>query len=357
MVSDVRQNNDNKGDTRSEEKPTPTTTPRREEKQTQYPSNVLFLNSRNGQEGRDYSVQQQPQAGLNQSHPLLFNNGATSSRKRGREEEVAAVGVGQTAPRVMNPLFSLQSQQSQPPQLIDITQLHHHPHNHGHQQQNGSVSTGLGLSFGGQQHRSPGLFSLFSECLNSQIKQQRDEIHNFIQSQGEQMRQGLAEKRQRHLRTLLNAADESVARRLREKEAQMEKVTRRNAELEARAAQLSVESQVLQAKAKAQEATAASLQAQLEHAIMMSHERRAGGEEGGALSCAGGEAEDAESAYVDPERVMAGAPKCRGCDNRVASVVVLPCRHLCVCTECDRHFRACPVCLTVKNSSIQVCLS
>ena len=83
------------------------------------------------------------------------------------------------------------------------------------------------------------------------------------------------------------------------------------------------------------------------------------GEEGG-LSCAvgvEGQAEDAESAYIDPERVVVAGPKCRGCVKRLASVVALPCRHLCMCTECDRHFRACPVCLTVKNSTVEVYLS
>ncbi|KAE9613117.1 hypothetical protein Lal_00027649 [Lupinus albus] len=315
--------------------------------QAQYPSNVFLLNSgKSGQEGHDYSLQ--PQSGLNQSH-MLFNNGASSSRKRGREG-----GVSQTAP---NPSFSLQTQ-SQPPQLINLTQLHNHNHNYNHNHQQNAVSTGLGLSFGDHQKQlhNQHQLSLFSEGLNSHIKQQRDEIEQFLQAQGEQLRQTLAEMRERHNWSLLNTLDESVARRLREKQTDMEKATRRNAELEAHVAQLSVEAQVWQAKVKAQESTAASLQAQLHHAIMMSHENRVV-EDGGVLSCAVGHAEDAESAYVDPDRVTVSGPNCRGCDTRVASVVVLPCRHLCVCTECDMHFRACPVCLTVKNSSIQVCLS
>lgn len=142
----------------------------------------------------------------------------------------------------------------------------------------------------------------------------------------------------------------------------VEKATRRNAELEARAAQLSVEAQVWQAKARAQEATAASLQAQLQQAIMSGggaaaqDNRR--GEEG--LGCAGGiegQAEDAESAYVDPDRVtVSGGPSCKACRKRVASVVLLPCRHLCVCTECDQVVQACPLCLHVRNSSVEVFL-
>lgn len=143
-----------------------------------------------------------------------------------------------------------------------------------------------------------------------------------------------------------------MARRLREKELEVEKATRRNIELESRAAQLRAESQIWQAKAKAQEATAISLQTQL-HQAMMSSGAENRGEEGCGLSCA---AEDAESGYIDPERVVSG-PKCRGCGKRVASVVVLPCRHLCVCTECDARFRVCPVCLTVKNSTVEIYLS
>jgi len=80
--------------------------------------------------------------------------------------------------------FSLQSQS---PQLIELTQLHN---------QN-VVSTGLGLSFGDQQQRqqlhhhqqqqhgchSSFFLSLLSDGLTSQIKQQHDEIDQFLQAQ------------------------------------------------------------------------------------------------------------------------------------------------------------------------------
>ncbi|KAF2298621.1 hypothetical protein GH714_024369 [Hevea brasiliensis] len=106
---------------------------------------------------------------------------------------------------------------------------------------------------------------------------------------GEQLRRTLAEKKQRHYRALLSTVEESIARRLKEKEAEVEKATRRNAELEARAAQLSVEAQVWQAKARAQEATAASLQAQLQQAIMsggVAAQDNRRGDDGG-LGCSG----------------------------------------------------------------------
>lgn len=313
--------------------------------QAQYPSNVLLLNSKNGQEGHQYSLQQSQQQGelIDQSNMIFFNNGGIISRKRAREST--------TTPNTINPY----SFQSESPQFIDLTQLHNHHH---HQNQN-TVSTGLGLSFGQQQqqheYQSSHFLSLMSQGIASQIKQQRDEIDQILQSQAEELRRGLTEKRQKHYQAILKATNETVSRRLKEKEIEIEKATRRNRELEARAAELKVEAQVWQTKAKSQEIAALSLQAQLQQAMMMNN---ISGEDG--LTCAvgfEGQAEDAESAYVDPERVVGSGPKCRGCGKRVASVVLLPCRHLCVCSQCDPLFRACPVCLTVKNSTVEVFLS
>ncbi|XP_028122306.1 probable BOI-related E3 ubiquitin-protein ligase 2 isoform X2 [Camellia sinensis] len=287
---------------------------------------------------------------------LFFFTVGTNPRKRGRE-------LTATTSPINNNHFSIQ--QSHPSQLIDLSQLH--------TPQPNVVSTGLRLSFGEQQQlrhhhqqqqqqalssQSSALFSVLSEDLAAQITQQRDEIEQFIQAQGEQLRRTLAEKRQRHYRTLLGAAEESVARRLREKEAEVEKAARRNAELEVRAAQLRAEAQAWQAKARAQEATAASLQAQLQQAIMGGGAQPQQQDRGEELGCSGGEAEDAESAYIDPDRVEAASgPSCKACRERVASVVVLPCRHFCLCRECGAMAQACPVCLSFKESTVEVFLS
>ncbi|KAH1115740.1 hypothetical protein J1N35_009118 [Gossypium stocksii] len=331
----------------------------------QYPSNVFLLN-RDGQDGQEGGG-----VFVDQSH-MFFNNGCNGTnnntnininnsinqRKIGRE-----LVTGTAATTTPMNSFTLQTP---PPQMIDLSQLHHH------HQPNVVVSTGLRLSSGDQQQSqnhgyfqqqqpSSAFLSIISENLGIQIKRQREELDQFLQAQGEELRRTLAEKRQRHYHALLGAAEETVARRLREKEAEVEKAKRRNAELEARAAQVSVEVQVWQAKARAQEATAVSLQAQLQQAIMSgatAHDNRRGDE---ALNCAGGgverQAEDAESAYVDPDRVVASGPVCRACRKRAAAVVLLPCQHLCLCTECDRVAQACPLCLTARNSSVEVLLS
>lgn len=169
------------------------------------------------------------------------------------------------------------------------------------------------------------------------------------------MRRTLTEKRQRHYRALLSVAEESLARRLREKDAEVEKAKRKNAELQAQAAQLGAEAQFWQAKALSQEAAAASLRAHIQQAMM------GGGNDRKVDGCSAAEyesqaAEDAESVYVDPDRESSSEPSCKACRRRAATVLMLPCRHLSVCKECERVVRACPHCSCARTSSIEVYL-
>lgn len=137
----------------------------------------------------------------------------------------------------------------------------------------------------------------------------------------------------------------------------MEKAARRNAELEERAAHLKAEAQVWQARARVQESAAVSLQAQLQQAMMAgpAQDRR------DELGCAGGDSlpvDDAESAHIDPRRSESSpVPPCRVCRNRAVSVVLLPCRHLCICTACEPVVHVCPFCCTVRTASVEVYLS
>ncbi|XP_010933546.1 E3 ubiquitin-protein ligase BOI isoform X2 [Elaeis guineensis] len=263
-------------------------------------------------------------------------------------------------------LFSVQSQPCStplpPPTVISLAQLQ--------SQTPPLVSTGLRLAFEDQQQQhqeqnqnqynlllsSSSPFSSFlSEELAAEINRQKDEIEQFLHAQGEQLRRALAERRQRHYRALLGAAESSAARRLREKEAELERAARRRAELEDRLARLRTESMAWQAKAMAEQAAAATLHAQLQQAAAAA----AAAPPQGKAEC-GGEspAEDAESAHVDPDRVEPERA-CRACRYRPVSVVLLPCRHLCLCSACDAAAAsdACPVCRCPRTGSVQVFLS
>lgn len=166
----------------------------------------------------------------------------------------------------------------------------------------------------------------------------------------------LAENSERHYRELLRTAEESVRQRLREREAEIEKATRRHAELEARAVQIETEARAWQMKATAREAEATSLQARLQQAVAHSGGVTAAEQKSGSVDGVD-EAEDAESAYIDPDRIELIGPGCRICRRRSATVLALPCRHLVLCKGCDGSVRVCPLCLSTMNSSVEVFFS
>ncbi|KAJ0559326.1 putative transcription factor C2H2 family [Helianthus annuus] len=298
-------------------------------------SNILLLNRTSlGKHHTRNNYSLPPQPGGNFLHHQMFNNyPVVNQGKRRREDDN------------MNQFMSSLHQQSYSNQLMDVSQIH---------SRNVDVSTGLRLAFNDhQQHhhsfdpQSSGFVS--PSDFSNLINQQRDEIEHYLQAQGEELRRKLAEKRQRHYHALIGVVKESATRIIREKEAVAERAARRNAELEARATQLSAEVQVWEAKARAQEAVAAALQAELQQAVV-------------AGTCVSQVEEvaaaDAESSYIDPERVVVvSGPGCKACGKRVASVVLLPCRHLCVCSECDDVVQACPLCLSLRSSSIEVYMS
>ncbi|WOL07141.1 BOI-related E3 ubiquitin-protein ligase 1-like [Canna indica] len=322
---------------------------------SQHPCNFLLLDR--GE--RDRKEMDFPQAApgliLDPSALLFASEVAPHPRKRAGER----IGV----PAVARPLLQQQNHSANlfalhpqpcsnpvpPPALVSHTPP--------------LISTGLHLSFEeqyqqqNQNQSNPVLLSpsssLLSEDLVAHINQQKNEIDRFLRAQEEQLRQGLKERHRRYYRSLLCTAKESAVRRLRKKEAELEQAVRRSAELEDRLARLRTQSMSWQAKAMADQATAASLHAQLQQAAA------AAGQQSHGRGNEAPPAEDAESAFVDPDRVEPERA-CRACREQLATVVLLPCRHLCLCDACDGSGGAaesCPVCHCVTTGSIRVFLS
>ncbi|KAH7279006.1 hypothetical protein KP509_37G000100 [Ceratopteris richardii] len=48
---------------------------------------------------------------------------------------------------------------------------------------------------------------------------------------------------------------------------------------------------------------------------------------------------------------------CRRCQIKEASVVLLPCLHLCLCVRCKDDCERCPMCTSLKSASVEVFLS
>ncbi|KXG38894.1 BOI-related E3 ubiquitin-protein ligase 1 isoform X2 [Sorghum bicolor] len=308
--------------------------------------------------------QAQKEAMAPQQAPPLFldfsHGDCGGGRKRQREAE-----------SVSPQFFSLQQQpEAQAPKLINLAQLHKRP------------AMGLRLDFDeGSEHvsctSSASASCLLSEELAAQRDQHKNEMDRLIQEHAERLRRALADTRRRHYRSLVGAAEAAAAQRIREKEAEALEAARRGADLEDRVARLRAEAEAWQAKALADQSTAAALHAQLQQASAAAQARGKAAEEE-EDNAGGAAADDAGSCFVDPDRVVEIAPPrppparpCRTCRQRSASVVLLPCRHLCVCAECEPAVpaaapfaagagavaAACPMCRGAVTGTVQVFFS
>lgn len=185
--------------------------------------------------------------------------------------------------------------------------------------------------------------SFLGEDISFAIRQQQLEVDRFVSLQTEKVRRELWERRRLHSRRIAGAVERWVARRVRAKEEEIERMGRLNAALEERVRSLCAENQIWRELAQANEAAANALRADLEQVL-------AQGETAG---------DDAESWCDNFGGAVpaAGRRLCRLCGAAEPSVLLLPCRHLCLCAACGPAVASCPVCTCDKNGSVNVNIS
>ncbi|GMI77788.1 BOI-related gene 1 [Hibiscus trionum] len=207
----------------------------------------------------------------------------------------------------------------------------------------------------------------------SQIQQQqRQEIDRLIAQHIERVRVELEERRRRQSRALVTAVQEGVMKKLKEKDDEIQRMGKLNWVLQERVKSLCLENQLWRDMAQTNEATANSLRTNLEQVLAHVGEERHqndGGVEAAlvddAESSCGSSDEGWRKVVVPPEEQAAaavvvedGRRKCRKCGEKESSVLLLPCRHLCLCAMCGSTLvGTCPVCDSVANASVHVNMS
>ncbi|KAL5732329.1 hypothetical protein ACOSQ2_032021 [Xanthoceras sorbifolium] len=177
--------------------------------------------------------------------------------------------------------------------------------------------------------------------LDSYIDNQSLELRAFIRLQNQKLRAmvGLIVEKQ-------------ILRKVEEKERELERAKRVRRELEEKVKQKSEENQMWFNVAKQSEATVFSLRQSLVQLLLYNnndgnnnhnHAIEGFGETNGV--------DDIDDAQSPIQQLI---KNCKGCGGGDASVLLLPCRHLCLCKHCEFRFNCCPVCNSVKNAALNV---
>ncbi|XP_057840842.1 probable BOI-related E3 ubiquitin-protein ligase 3 isoform X2 [Cryptomeria japonica] len=199
-----------------------------------------------------------------------------------------------------------------------------------------------------------------SNNLATEIQRQKEEMEQFIRVQEEGMRRSLLERTEKQSKALLCAAAAAVTRKLQEKDLELHHLKRKNLELEDQIRGLAIETQGWQKRAKNNEAMAVALKLQIDQI----NKEGSGDSEEEAMNTAIANMSSSSSCQVIPSNnnnniymenlVLEMQRKCRVCRQNEMCILLLPCRHLCLCKLCDSKIDVCPLCSALKTASVQV---
>ncbi|XP_073126299.1 probable BOI-related E3 ubiquitin-protein ligase 3 [Henckelia pumila] len=220
----------------------------------------------------------------------------------------------------------------------------------------------------GGNHRC-GSFSFLGEDISSHIRQQQLEIDLIISQHTEKVRMEMEEKRRRYSRRFAAAVQDNIIKKLRAKEEEIGKMEKLNIALEEKVKSLCVENQIWRELAHTKEATANALRCDLEQVLshvqdeQQHHRRRtdAAALVDDAQSCCGSNSNCSEETDTadkgEKKHAHEGKRNCKSCGKEESCVLLLPCRHLCLCAVCGSFLHTCPVCSSIKSASLHVNLS
>ncbi|KAJ3674155.1 hypothetical protein LUZ60_006147 [Juncus effusus] len=231
--------------------------------------------------------------------------------------------------------------------------------------QTSGVSTGLALSLDDRRAASSGdevammmMMPAADDEVAREVQRMDAEMDRFIRAQSERMRQAILEKVQsKHLEALASVEDRIVAK-IRQKEHEVELVSRKNGELEEQIRQLASEVSAWQQRAKYNDSMITALKFNLDQ--VYAHQSRDNNREG----CGDSEVDDTASCcngftniskqIISSRDAKNNVTVCKVCKSNEACMLLLPCRHLCLCKECESKIGFCPLCQSSKILGMEI---
>ncbi|CAN1274100.1 Probable BOI-related E3 ubiquitin-protein ligase 3, partial [Linum perenne] len=169
-------------------------------------------------------------------------------------------------------------------------------------------------------------------------------------------RQNVLEKIQTHQVQTISLLEDKIVQKLHKKEAEMERINEKNLELEDRMEQISAEAGVWQQRARFNENLISALKSNLQQVYAQSRESKEG--------CGDSKVDDTASCCNGPWNDFQKLPKekkemkelmtCKVCRVKKVCMLLLPCKHLCLCKDCESKLSFCPLCQSSKFLGMEV---
>ncbi|KAK1425874.1 hypothetical protein QVD17_21236 [Tagetes erecta] len=235
------------------------------------------------------------------------------------------------------------------------------------------VSTGLKLSYDDEERNSSitsasgsmqaasSIMSSFGDSLTTELDRQNEELERYIVLQGDIMLKGVKDIRQRHMASFLASIGKTIEKKMREKDLEIDTINRKNKELVERIKQVANEAQNWHYRAKYNESLVNMLRSNLQQALAQGVDQVKEGFgdtdlENDAVSSINPN-DYLALANNGPRKVHNNSMICKACNMNEVSILVMPCRHLSLCKDCDRGMSVCPVCQIGKSIGVEVYMS
>ncbi|KAK9080207.1 hypothetical protein SSX86_001882 [Deinandra increscens subsp. villosa] len=220
-----------------------------------------------------------------------------------------------------------------------------------------SVSTGLGLSLDNGRLASSGessfIAGILGDDLELELRRQDAEFDRLMKIQADRLKQAVLEKVRTNQLELISHVEDKFIEKLREKESEVENINKKNLELELQVEELAMKADNWQQRAKYNENMINTLKFNLQQVYAQGKDSKEG--------CGDSEVDDTAS-YCNGRAIdfqllcksNNGMMMCKVCRMNEVCMLLLPCKHLCLCKECESKLSMCPLCQCSKYIGMEV---